>query len=113
MIINVDDRCDIVLPDDSDDRCLTKATERGYLSHVIVSMHDGSRYPLFFIEPIRIQQDLDRLSKSPPGFLAEIGLVIVPDLDLATLKSVVRNLIDRGYFRYLHTIEEAPSPWDV
>lgn len=113
MIINVNARGDILFPEEFDARSALEANERGYLSHVIVSMSDRSRYPIFFIEPIRLKQELEICCTLGDRFFAEVGLVVVPDLSLETLTAAVRRLIEKGYFGFLRTIDDASNPWDV
>jgi hypothetical protein len=113
IIITINDRGEVSFPPIFDERYQLDVIERGYLSHVIVAMPNGFRYPLHFIEPIRLQQDLDQDCKFGPCLFVEVGLVVVPDLRLETLTTAVRALIERGYFRFLRTIDEAPNPWEV
>jgi hypothetical protein len=113
IIITIDDRGDVSFPLTFDELYQQDVIERGYLSHVVVVMPDGCRYPLHFIEPIRLQQDLEQDCKFGPCLFVEVGLVIIPDLRLETLTTAVRALIERGYFRFLRTIDEAPNPWEV
>ncbi len=113
ITFSVNDRGDIQLSEESRAPSVLDANERGYLSHVIVSMADGSRYPVFFIEPVRLQQELEQSCRLGRHVFVEVGLVVVPRLDLDTLKAAIGELIERGYFRFLRTIDEVPNPWDV
>jgi hypothetical protein len=46
----------IKFPDWYDDRAAYEAPLKGYLSDVEVRLEDGSRYKLYFIDPVRLQQ---------------------------------------------------------
>ena len=113
ITVTVNAQGDVVFPLEFDERYQLEVADRGYLSHVAVSMPDGSRYPLHFISPLRLEQELAQLCRFGPCLFVEVGLVVVPDLALDTLITAVRDLIARGYFKFLKTIDEAPNPWDV
>ena len=112
MIIHVDDNGSLQFPKEFAAAAI-EADERGYMSHVVVSFANGSRYPVFFVEPVRLQQELEQSCKTGQRQFVEVGLVVVPDLRLETLKTTVQTLIDKRYFDFLRTIDEAPNPWDV
>ncbi len=104
------DHFEIVFPDE---RSVSEAPDRGYLSHVIVEMRDGSRFPACFINIQTLREDLDQYSKLQQRFIAEVGMIVVPDLSLDTLTSAIATLFDRGYFKHFQTIDESPDPWSV
>ena len=112
IIIHVDDNGSIQFPKEFAAAAL-EADERGYMSHVVVSFANGSRYPVFFVAPVRLQQELEQSCKFGQCLFVEVGMVVVPDLHLETLKTTIQTLINKRYFGFLRTIDEAPNPWDV
>lgn len=74
---------------------------RGYLSHVAVQDKDGTVYPVYFMDPIRLQQDLDAYVELGEPCLAEPGLIVVPRVTLEAMDRAVRFLWDQGYFKHM------------
>jgi len=95
-----DETCDVrlVLPDDFDDRMEFEIAQRGYLSHSFVEDPVGNRFPVFFIDPIRLQQDLaESTSRGEPWF-AEPGLIVLPEVTLDGVRACVDSLWRDGFF---------------
>jgi hypothetical protein len=88
------------------DRDAFEAQSRGYLSHVFVEL-DGSRlYALFFYDAVRLQQDLEESVKHGRPFIADPGMIVVPDVTLETLRQVVNQLSSEGFFDHLTPFTE-------
>jgi hypothetical protein len=77
------------------------------LSHVLVELAGGRLYPLFFYDPVRLQQDLEESVKHGRPFIADPGMNVVPDITLETLRYVVDQLNREGYFDSLTPVTEA------
>ncbi len=88
----------VIFPDWHDTRAELEATARGYLSHVVVQLQDGSRYQLLFYDPVRLEQDLTTEAR---GFLAEPNMVVVSDVTSEKIKDAVRGLWQQRYFEFL------------
>ena len=77
---------------------------RGYLSDVVVELGDGSRYRLFFMDPVRLQQELaDQVQQGQP-YLAEPNLVVLPEVTTAAIHKAVEQLVEDHYFQDLKSL---------
>ena len=74
------DRFRIEFPDGYDERSEFETPLKGYLRNVVVHLENGLRYKLFFIDPVRLRQDLEEEAKAGRGYYAEPGMVILPEV---------------------------------
>ena len=89
------------------EQTLFEAQSRGYLSHVMVEL-DGSRvFAVFFYDAIRLQQDLQESAKHDRPFVADPGMIVLPELTLDAMESAVQRLCQEGYFE--HLVELSPE----
>ena len=80
------------------EQTIFEAQSRGYLSHVMVEL-DGHRFfAVFFYDPIRLQQDLQESAKHDRPFVADPGMIVLPELTLDAMQSAVQSLSQEGYF---------------
>lgn len=77
---------------------------KGYRSDGIVQTLEGD-YPVYFIDPIRLQQDLEAETELGTPFLAEPGLIILPEITRENMENAVRQLWEQGYFNSLKSLE--------
>jgi len=77
---------------------------KGYRSDGIVETSEGE-YAVYFIDPIRLQQDLEAETELGTPFLAEPGLIILPEVTLAAMEKAVRQLWEQGYFESLKPLK--------
>lgn len=105
MIIPLRDDNDyprLVFAYDVDDRDMAP---HGYRGDVLVEFSDGEAFPIYFYEPNAIREELDsRISSGFGQFVAEPGLVVIPEITLAGMKSSVLELIEVGYFDHLKPV---------
>ena len=73
----------------------------GYLSHAIVELEDGSRYPVEFIEPVRLSQEMEDYDRLNIPCFAEPGLIIIPEVTKERIERAVEYLHDHGFFARL------------
>jgi hypothetical protein len=79
---------------------------RGYLSYAVVELNDEARYPVVFYDPIRLQDDLEvEISEGRP-FIAEPGMIVVPEVTLARMQDAIDRLFRSGFFDSLKTETE-------
>jgi len=71
---------------------------RGCLSHTFVELENGDRYPVEFIEPVRLGQDLADYIRSEIPCYAEAGLIVIPEVTLPRIQEAVKYLYERGFF---------------
>jgi len=82
---------------------------RGYRSDGIVKTPEGE-YPVYFIDPIRLQQDLEAETELGTPFLAQPGLIILPEVTLESMENAVRQLWKQGYFESLQCLKAEKEP---
>ena len=89
------------------EQTILEAQNRGYLSHAMVEL-DGNRFfAVFFYDPIRLQQDLQESAKHDRPFVADPGMIVLPELTLDAMQSAVQRLGQEGYFD--HLVELSPE----
>lgn len=90
----------IVFSEDFDERAAFEITLKGWLS-AQVEVENGQRYPVFFYDPVRLQQDLEEEAKLGRPCLAEPGLIVLPEVTVAAAQQAVEFLWQRGFFTHL------------
>jgi hypothetical protein len=74
----------------------------GFRGDVCVEFTSGETFPIYFYEPIAVQEELAARSKWGLGcYVSEPGLVIVPQITIASMKAVVAELLEIGHFKHL------------
>jgi hypothetical protein len=77
----------------------------GYRGDAVVELADGEAFPVYFYEPNAVREELDARIRDGFGrFVAEPGLVVIPEITLAGMKSSVLELIEVGYFTHLRPV---------
>jgi hypothetical protein len=83
------------------------AESRGYVGYAFVELGNGGRYPVVFYDPIRLQQDLEVEVSEGRAFIAEPGMIVVPEVTLARMQDAIVRLYQNGFFDSL--VCERPS----
>jgi hypothetical protein len=83
------------------ERDALEAQDRGYLSHVLVELDEGRLYPIFFYDATRLQQDLTEGVRSGRPFVADPGMIVVPEVTLPAMTAAVTRLVGEGFFEHL------------
>ncbi len=94
----------IVFPDWYDARCEFETPSKGYLADVEVHLEDGTRYKLYFSDPIRLQQTLEDDAASGRPYYTEPGLIVLPEVTTSAIQQAVPGLLRDGYFQTLKPI---------
>ncbi len=81
-----------------DEAAAYDAEARGYLAYASVELSDGRRYPVVFYDPVRLQQDLEVEADEGRAFIAEPGMIVVPEVTLARMQDAVERLFQAGFF---------------
>jgi hypothetical protein len=91
----------VIFPTWYDARAEFEAPARGYLSDVEVQLEDASRYRLYFVDPVRLQQTLEDDVEAGRSYFAEPGLVVLPEVNTEAIRKAVACLFKDGFFRHL------------
>lgn len=95
------DHLTVSFPEGYDDRLEFETPSKGYLRDVTVQLEDGARYKLFFIDPVRLEQDLQSDVANGRDYYAEPGMVVLPVVNTETIRNAVARLWRDGFFHYL------------
>jgi hypothetical protein len=96
--------CRVHFPTDYDDRGEWEVERKGWLQGVQVELPNGSTYPLFFYDPVRLAQDFEAESTEGRCVLAEPGLVVISEVTRPNIVRAVEELCQRGYFNHLRPL---------
>lgn len=100
----------LLWPEGFDERAEVEAGWRGYLSHVRVRLDDGRVFPVCFIDPIRLSQDVET---AQPPMVAEVGLIVLPEITRRAMEEAVAFLAPRRFFEYFRPLQEGDQPWEL
>lgn len=99
----------VIFPDWYDDRAKAETPLKGWLSQVVVEVEDGSRYPVSFIDPVRLQQDMEEYAKQGTCYFSEPGLIVLSEVTTNAVRQAVVELWRQGYFEHLKPLGPATS----
>jgi hypothetical protein len=91
----------VEFPKDYDAQSAYETPSRGYLSEIVVQLEDGSRYQLFFIDPVRLQQELTDQVQLGRAYWAEPNLVVLPRVTTEAIHQAVEGLAAEDFFKHL------------
>ena len=89
-----------------DERDAFESKARGYRSHVWAELADGERYPLVFYDAVRLQQDLQDMTKVGSPYIAESGLIVLQEVTKDNMELAVARLFEEGFFDSLRPVSE-------
>jgi len=89
-----------------DTREAAESRDRGYRSHVWVEFANGERYSVVFYDPVRLQQDLQHETDVGNPYIAEPGLIVLPEVTKENMEKAVCCLAEEGYFESLRPASE-------
>jgi|GEM_PF-1696317 len=72
--------------------------QKGYFQHAVVFLADGSALPVSFWDPVRLSQDLETDVRSGGKCIAELGMVIIPEVTVENMKAAIKELHQKGFF---------------
>jgi hypothetical protein len=90
----------VLFPADYDAQSEFETPMRGYLSEVEVEL-DGARHRLFFIDPVRLEQELKSNVGSARPYFGEPNLIVLPEVNTEAIKKAVEGLARDGFFQHL------------
>lgn len=86
----------LVFPDGFTERDEWEMERKGFV-YAFLECDDGCRYPVMFIDPVRLAQDVEATLQSGQPYYYEVGQVVVPEVTLPTLTKVIPQLVEEGY----------------
>jgi hypothetical protein len=92
---------EILFPEGFDEQQEFETPSKGYLRDVIIRLETGAEYRLFFIDPTRLQQDLEADVESGREYFTEPGMVILPQVTIEAIRKAVSGLWRDGFFHHL------------
>lgn len=98
----------VVWPEGFDERAAFEMPLKGW-SSAQVELANGTRYAVYFSDPIRLQQDLDEQVQLGQPCFAQPGLVVLPEVTVAAIEAAVQWLWQQGFFTHLQRTGSAES----
>ena len=89
---------DVIFPEDYFGRREDETPYKGYLPEVVAKFADGSRYRLFFMDPIRLAQELADEASSGRPYFGEPNLIVLPKVTTEAVRRAIAELHLDGYF---------------
>lgn len=83
--------------------------ERKGFVYAFLECEDGCRYPIMFIDPVRLAQDIDATLQSGQSYYYEFGQVVVPEVTVAALTKVIPPLVAEGYLERHQPVRESAA----
>lgn len=88
-------------PEEFDDRAEYEMALKGHLGYSEVELPGGSRYPVFFFDPIRLRQELESVTRQGRSVVAEPGMVVIPEVTRENILRAVEELVRERFFDHL------------
>ena len=86
-------------------RAISEAYDKGYLNGGLVQVETGDCYRVYFIDPFRLKQDLEAVSELGRPYVAELGMVVLPEITLESINGVLGHLLADGFFDNLKPVK--------
>jgi hypothetical protein len=83
-----------------DERLAFEVSRKGWCGIAMVELPEGGRVDVFFYSPERLAHDLEMDTKAGHPYVAEPGLIVVPEVTLAYMQVAVEQLHEQGYFEH-------------
>ena len=96
-----------MFPEGFTDRDAWEMERKGFV-YAFLECEDGRRYPVMFIDPVRLAQDIEATLQSGQPYYFEFGQVVVPEVTIPTLTRIIPHLVDEGYLER-HLPERKPT----
>ena len=91
-------------PEGYDERAEAETSAKGWLSDIVVQMEDGSKYPVAFIDPVRLQQDMEEYVRLGTPYFSEPGLIVLAEITRESIRRAVKELRQTGFFGHLRPL---------
>ncbi len=99
----------LMFPAGFDERAAFEMTLKGWVS-AEVEADNGARYPVYFCDPTRLQQDFEEATAQGRPCLAEPGLVVLPEVTVEAAERAVQFLWRSGFFASMKAERHHDAP---
>lgn len=99
----------ISFPDGYEDRLELEAPSKGYLRNVTVNLEGRDSYQLFFIDPARLEQNLEAEVECGRAYYSEPGMIVVPKVTTDSIRRAVEEMVRDGFFEHLKPFRSEPE----
>jgi hypothetical protein len=82
-------------------------SNKGWYNGIVVELQNGARYSVFFYDPVRLTQDLQTEAELGRPYVAEPGMIVVPELSEVSMRLAVQRLHREGWFNHLRPVGPA------
>jgi hypothetical protein len=93
------------LPEGFTDRDEWEMERKGFV-YAFLECEDGLRYPVMFIDPVRLAQDIEAPLQSGQSYYYEFGQVVVPEVTIPALTKIIPHLVEEGYLERHQPLRE-------
>lgn len=88
-----------------DERLLFEVRAGGYSGDVLVQLRNGASYTVVFYDCTRLSQDLEYEVSTGRMCVADVGMIVLPEVTLDNMRTAVKRLAEEGYFDGLKPIK--------
>jgi len=97
----------LIFQQEFDERLAFDVAQKGWCGIAIVELPEGGSVDVFFYAPTRLAQDLETDARAGHPYVAEPGLIVVPEVTLPYMEAAVEQLYRQGYFE--HFVHSGPA----
>jgi hypothetical protein len=85
----------LVFPEGFTDRDAREMERKGFV-YAFLECEDGRRYPVMFIDPVRLAQEIEATLQSGQPYYYEFGPIVVPEVTIPALTQIIPHLVEDG-----------------
>ena len=98
----------LVFPEGFTERDEWEMERKGFV-YALLECDDGRRYPVMFIDPVRLAQDVEATLQSGQSYYYEFGQVVVPEVTIPALTKIIPHLVEEGYLEQHLPLRESAA----
>jgi hypothetical protein len=98
----------LVFPEGFTERDEWEMERKGFVD-AFLECEDGCRYPIMFINPVRLAQEVEATLQSGQPYYYEFGQVVVPEVTLPALTKIIPRLVEEGYLEQHSALRESAA----
>lgn len=89
----------LIFKEEFNERLAFDVAQKGWCGIAMVELPEGGKVDVFFYAPARLAQDLETDTRTGHPYVAEPGLIVVPEVTLPYMEVAVEQLYKQGYFK--------------